>query len=134
MGPRSPGCSRWPLAVDSGSRRPARPTTATSVSWTGGGTGGTTIAVEATAGMLQWNAYADPSATSVHFPAIPADLPVPMPASFAVVSVTKLDVPGTTAGTLARTFDRTWVQWPNLAELAPPGGSSRARILYIVGL
>lgn len=65
-----------------------------SVSWTGGGTGGTLLAVEAIAGMLQWNAYTEPSATSVTFPALPADLGVPLPARFAVVTVAKLDIGG----------------------------------------
>jgi hypothetical protein len=50
-----------------------------SLSWTGGGTGGTLIAVEETASMFQWDAYLAASAIAVTFPALPADLGVPMP-------------------------------------------------------
>lgn len=101
------------------------------LSWTGGSSGGSWIAVEAITGMLQWNAYVSPSATSVTFPALPADLGVPTPSAFDVVLVTKLDVPGVTAEDLARRFDRSWNDWPHLAELLPAEGSSRAQIRYI---
>jgi hypothetical protein len=103
-----------------------------SVSWTGGGTGGTVLAVEAVAGMLQWDAYTQPSATSVTFPSLPADLGVPRPASFAVVTVAKLDIPGATADT-ARTLDRTWQLWPNSVDLVSPSGGSMTRALYLPG-
>jgi hypothetical protein len=102
-----------------------------SVSWTGGGTRGTLLAVEAIAGMLQWNAYPDPSATSVAFPALPADIGVPLPARFAVVTVAKVDIPGTTTAEVARTFDRTWALWPNSPDLVPLAGGSMARAVYI---
>jgi hypothetical protein len=104
-----------------------------SVSWTGGGTGGTLLAVEAIAGMLQWSAYTDPSATSVTFPTLPADLGVPLPARFAVVTVAKVDIPGATTAEVARTFDRTWPLWPNSADLVPLAGGSMARAVYVPG-
>jgi hypothetical protein len=102
-----------------------------SVSWTGGGSGGTLIAVEATASMLQWNAYTEPSATSVTFPMLPADLGVPLPPRFALVTVAKLDIPGAAAADIARTLDRTWNLWPNSAALVPPAGGGMARMLYL---
>src|SRR4029079_5595655 len=105
-----------------------------SLSWTGGGTGGTLVAREALAGMLQWDAYVAPSATAVTFPALPADLGIPAPLSWGLVTVTKLDVPSAIGAYLARTVDRTWGQWPNNADLLPPEGSSVARILYSAAL
>jgi hypothetical protein len=104
-----------------------------SLSWAGGGTTGTLLAVEATAGMLQWNAYTDPSATSVTFPALPADLGVPRPAGFAVVTVARLDIHGANTADIARTFDRTWQLWPNSADLVPATGGGMARMLYLPG-
>lgn len=101
-----------------------------SVSWTGGD-GGTLLAVEATASLLQWTAYTEPSATSVSFPVLPADLGVPLPARFAFVTVTRLDIPGAAIADVARTLDRTWNLWPNSAGLVPPAGGGMARILYI---
>jgi hypothetical protein len=98
------------------------------VSWTGGSTAGSWIAVEAFAGMLQWNAYAPPSATFVRFPAIPPDLGVPVIDELDLVVVTKLDVPGSTAGDMGRRFDRTWAEWPNSTEALSPEGGSRAQI------
>jgi phage tail protein X len=105
-----------------------------SLAWTGGGTGGTIIAIEANAGMVQWDAYLDPSATGVMFPDIPADLAVPIPKAFDYASVVKLDVPGATTAGLARTIDRRWLLWPHDDELFPPDGSAITRILYTAAL
>lgn len=104
-----------------------------SLAWTGG-SGGTIIAVEANAGMVQWDAYLDPSATAVMFPDIPADLAVPIPKAFDFASVVKLDVPGATTADLARTIDRRWLLWPHDTELFPPDGSAITRILYTAAL
>jgi hypothetical protein len=101
------------------------------VSWAGGSTGGSWIAVEAITGMVQWNAYAPPSATFVRFPAIPADLGVPVPTAFDVVLVNKLDLPGATAEELSSRFDRTWRDWPASLELLPAEGITRAQISYL---
>jgi hypothetical protein len=105
-----------------------------SLAWTGGGSGGTIIAVEANAGMVQWDAYLDPSATAVMFPEIPADLAVPIPKAFDFASVVKLDVPGATTADLARTIDRRWLLWPHDNELFPPDGSASTYILYTAAL
>jgi hypothetical protein len=104
------------------------------VSWTGGGTGGTIIAVETVTGQVQWDAYLPPTATAVAFPELPADLGVPVPRSFDFASVVKLDIPGATTEDLLPTIDRTWSQWPHEPSLLPAAGSAEARILYTSAL
>lgn len=105
-----------------------------SVAWTGGEGRGTILAVEITAGSLQWDAYLPPSATSVTFPELPAALGVPIPSSYDFASVARLEVPGATAADLAPTIDRTWSSWPHDRTLFPPGGGGEARIVYSIGL
>jgi hypothetical protein len=104
------------------------------VSWTGSGTGGTILTVETLTGHVQWDAYLPPSATKVRFPDLPADLGVPVPASFDFASVVKLEIPGATTADLLPTIDRTSSQWPHDPALLPAEGSARATILYTVGL
>ena len=104
------------------------------VSWTGSGDRGTIIVVETITGNVQWDAYLDPSASSVAFPALPADLGITTPDHFDFASVNKLEVPGATRVDVARTIDRTWALWPHDASLFPAAGSASARILYSVGL
>lgn len=102
------------------------------LSWVGGD-GGTIAIVEAIAGPIQWDAYLPASATSVEFPALPADLGASFLA-FDVVSVQKLDVPGATRAGLQATVDRTWGRWPHEASLLPAAGSTLASILYSAGI
>jgi len=71
-------------------------TRAPSVSWTGA-PGGTITILEAIGGGVQWDAFLDPAATSVAFPAIPDALGVPVPTAFDFANLVKLDVPGATS-------------------------------------
>jgi hypothetical protein len=100
------------------------------LSWTGGGRGGTLIAVETSTPNVKWTAYLEPSATSVTFPPALADLGVPVPPLFDDSSVTKFDVPGATAADLVRTLDRTWPYRPSQPDLATPEGGSLSSISY----
>ncbi len=109
-------------------------TSAPDLSWTSRETRGSVLVVETITGNVQWNAYLAPSATSVAFPALPADLGIPTPTRFDVASVARIDVPGAPLADLLRTIDRTWALWPHDASLFPAAGSSVARILYAAGL
>lgn len=104
------------------------------VAWTGGEGQGTILAVEITSGQVQWDAYLAPSATSVTFPALPADLGVPVPQSFDFASVARLDIPGATTADLVPTIDRTWPSWPHDPTVFPAAGAGMARIVYSIGL
>ena len=101
-----------------------------SIRWTGGGARGTITAIEGISGGLQWDLYLDPAATSVAIPELPADLGVPMPNFFDVVSIVKLDVPGAATADLLPTIDRRWPSWPYDPLLLPQAGSSITRLLY----
>jgi hypothetical protein len=78
-----------------------------SMTWTGGGTGGTLIEVQVddTVSSVTWRAYLEPSATSAIFPTLPSDLGVPAASAFSGL-VIKYDVPGATAADIIRTLDR----------------------------
>ncbi|HEX7841387.1 MAG TPA: hypothetical protein VF469_28105 [Kofleriaceae bacterium] len=104
------------------------------MAWTGGEGQGTILAVEITSGQVQWDAYLAPSATSVTFPALPADLGAPVPQSFDFASVARLDIPGATTADLVPTIDRAWPSWPNDPTLFPAAGAGMARIVYSIGL
>jgi hypothetical protein len=102
--------------------------------WSGGGDGGTIIATQAGSDFsgpaVQWNAYVDPSATSVSFPVLPDDLIDATPSQWRFANIVKLDVPGETADGLIRTIDRIWFQWPNHAKLVPAAGGRSVRAFH----
>jgi hypothetical protein len=100
------------------------------LSWNGVDASGTIVAVHASSASVDWDAYLEPSAASVTLPALPPELPIPIPAVFDPVIVTKLGVPGASTATLARTIDRTWSYWPSHPDLLPAEGSSMTRIMY----
>jgi len=104
------------------------------IGWTSAGSGGTLLAVAANAGTVQWDAYLEPSATSLSFPALPADLGVPVPKAFDYASVRRYSVPGATTPGLARTFDRIGTFWPHDSALLPPEGGAMSGILYSAAL
>jgi hypothetical protein len=105
-----------------------------SVSWIDGAGQGTILALEITSGTLQWDAYLPPSATSAHFPNLPSDLGVPVPAAYDFASLARLDIPGATTADLARTIDRSWPSWPANGAVFPTEGAGMARIVYSIGL
>jgi hypothetical protein len=102
------------------------------VSWTGA-TGGTVTIVEVSTGNVKWDAFLAPTATSLTFPAIPADLGVPVPTQFDSVIITTLDVPGASLASVVGTIDQSSRRWPYDPALMPAAGGGRARIEYFVG-
>ncbi|HEX7840935.1 MAG TPA: hypothetical protein VF469_25835 [Kofleriaceae bacterium] len=102
-----------------------------SLSWDGGGVGGTILTIQATSDFsgprVFWSAYLEPSASSVTFPALPDDLVDATPSRWSFAAVTKLDVPGATAESLVRTIDRIWPQWPDNVTLLPPEGGRKVQ-------
>lgn len=104
------------------------------LSWAGGGTEGTMIVVELTADSVQWDAYLPPTATSLAFPVIPADIGFPLSPMVGTVDVMRLDVPGATAVGLTPAIDQTWRRWPDDPVLLPASGNRMAKVSYISGL
>jgi hypothetical protein len=106
------------------------------LSWTGGDGSGTLILIEATmhvgpaASGLDWIVYADPAATEVTFPTLPDELGVSTPIDIYAMAITKLDVPGESAVSIARTLDRTIRHWPNYDYVVPPLGNAMTRLTY----
>lgn len=56
--------------------------------------------------------------------------PAPVPGTFDVLSIVKLDVPGATLADLVPTIDRRWPSWPHDPLLLPPVGGAMSRMLY----
>jgi hypothetical protein len=114
------------LAVDQPSRL--------SLAWSGGGGTGTLIAIELTAlDSFTWKAYLDPSATALALPALPADLGVPSSATTFEASVTKYDVPGTTAIDIVRSISGGGLS-PYDPVRIPTDGLAMTQIGYALGV
>jgi len=103
------------------------------LTWTGGGTAGTITVASIRAGPVQWDAYLAPTANSLEFPALPADLGVPVPTYFDQVDLIKFDIPQATTATIAQSIDQSWRRWPYDATLLPDTGSRFAKAEYLLG-
>jgi hypothetical protein len=103
------------------------------LTWTGG-TGGTITVVDLNTDNYHWTAYLPPTATSLPFPVIPADIGFPSTDSVSTFDLMKFDIPGATAEGLTAQIDQLWHRWPHDAALLPDGGAGRITASYIRGL
>ena len=104
------------------------------LTWVGGGTTGTMIVVQVLTDSFEWDAYLPPTATSLAFPVIPADIGFPRTFTVYDVRIMRIDVPGATAVGLTPAIDQTWRRWPHDAALFPASGNRMAEARYISGL
>jgi hypothetical protein len=70
---------------------------------------------------------------SLEFPALPADLGVPVPTYFDQVDLIKFDIPQATTATIAQSIDQSWRRWPYDATLLPDTGGGLAKAEYLLG-
>lgn len=98
-----------------------------------GGSGGTMIIVHLSSEEFTWDAYLPPTATSLAFPTIPADIGFSTSRRVYTVDVTRIDVPGATAVGLTPTIDQIWRRWPSDPALLPASGNRMAQASYISG-
>jgi len=126
-----------PLRVDSAGMLPLFDTLEVpndgTMAWTGGGTGGTVISTFRSDLANTWQAFLPPTATSLAFPALPADLGVTLPTFAFKGLIAKVDVPGTTASELIRALDLAQDDWPHAPGLVSSDGGVISRIVYDVG-
>jgi hypothetical protein len=105
----------------------------TGLTWTGG-TGGTITVVDLNTAKYHWTAYLPPTAQSLPFPVIPADIGFPSAESVSTFDLMKFDIPGATAAGLTPQIDQLWHRWPHDPALLPAGGAGAIRASYISGL
>jgi hypothetical protein len=99
-----------------------------------GATGGTITVVDLDTEMYHWTAYLLPTAQSLPFPVIPADIGFPSTDRISTFDLMKFDIPGATAEGLTAQIDQLWHRWPHDPALLPDGGAGRVTASYISGL
>lgn len=104
------------------------------LSWAGGDATGTMIVIGLQTDSFEWDAYLPPTATSLAFPVIPADIGFPPSPMVYDVRLRRIDVPGATAAGLTPAIDQAWRHWPHDAAVFPASGNRMAEARYISGL
>jgi hypothetical protein len=104
------------------------------LTWAGGDASGTMIVVQLLADSFEWDAYLPPTATSLAFPVIPADIGFPRTPMVGDVRLRRIDVSGATAVGLTPAIDQTWRRWPHDAALFPASGNRMAEARFLSGL